>query len=51
LPADDLAAIAVGDVELHDDRVLAAASDDANGVRLVDELLRQELDELFGRYV
>jgi hypothetical protein len=36
-------------VELDDDCVLPPGADDAHGARLVDELLRQELDELFGR--
>jgi hypothetical protein len=51
LASDHLAAISVGDVELDHHRVLTPRTDDANRGRLVHELLRQELDELFGRYL
>jgi hypothetical protein len=51
LPSDHLAAISVGDVELDHDRVLTPRADDSNRGRLVHELLRQEIDEVFGRYL
>ena len=46
LPADHLADVVGGDVQLEDDRALAFAPDDAHRVRLVHQALRQVLEQV-----